>query len=186
MKQARGKPQLAPAVRWVPKQATPYLGVDIGGVLIDRAEEGGDTSFFGSRPMETPIVDGALEALARLVEAFEGRVCIVSKAGPRIQELSRRWLVNQGIAPALISWDKVHFVSKRADKGPVCEQLGITSFIDDNVGVLNYLTTVRRLILFSGGTPPDRYPKQVPKSMTLARSWPEATRIILDDLRAGH
>ena len=32
------------------------VGLDVGGVLVDRVAEGDDTSFFGSRPMETPAV----------------------------------------------------------------------------------------------------------------------------------
>ena len=30
----------------------------------------------------------------------------------------------------------VHFCYKRADKAPICKELGITAFIDDHPGVL--------------------------------------------------
>jgi hypothetical protein len=48
----------------------PVLGVDIGGVIVDRVAENSDTSFFGDRPMETPAVEGAFDALAQLVATF--------------------------------------------------------------------------------------------------------------------
>ena len=42
---------------------SPVLGLDVGGVIIDRASEDSDTSFFGDRPMETPAVSDAVEVL---------------------------------------------------------------------------------------------------------------------------
>ena len=45
-----------------------YLGVDVGGVLVDRIKaDGSDTSFFSDRFLETPEVAGAFETLTRLV-----------------------------------------------------------------------------------------------------------------------
>lgn len=64
----------------------PVLGIDVGGVLVDRVAEGSDTSFFGNRPMDTPAVAGSLGAVAELVELFEYRVHIVSKAGSQDAE----------------------------------------------------------------------------------------------------
>ena len=56
------------------------LGVDIGGVIIERKPEGDDTSFFGARYLETPEVEGAIDAVAQLAEGrFAGRVHLVSK-----------------------------------------------------------------------------------------------------------
>ncbi len=182
-KQRRGSRPAAPAVPWVPRgDASAYIGIDIGGVLVDRAAHDTDTSFFGGRPMETPAVHGAVEAVARLVAAADGRVCIVSKAGPRIEALSRQWLALQGIADVMIPWGQIHFVRERADKGPVCERLKVTHFVDDNVGVLNHLTTVRRKILFTGGLGPNPLPTQVPKGVTVAATWPDVVRHILDDI----
>ena len=44
----------------------PTLGVDIGGVIIDRVADGTDTSLFGKNYKRTPAVAGAFNALARL------------------------------------------------------------------------------------------------------------------------
>src|SRR5438309_2104042 len=74
----------------------PVLGIDVGGVLVDRVAEDSDTSFFGGRPMETPAVVGAFEAVASLcLGVFEGRVHVVSKAGPKIASLTREWLARR-------------------------------------------------------------------------------------------
>ncbi|WP_344088945.1 hypothetical protein [Nostocoides veronense] len=129
----------------------PVLGLDIGGVLVDRLAEGEDTSFFGSRPMETPAVDGAGEAVERLLAAFDCRVHIVSKAGPRIATLSRQWLAEQEMLPGPLLESQVHFVRDRADKAPICRRLGVTHFVDDRLSVLNHLADVDRRVLFTGG-----------------------------------
>ena len=134
------------------RQRPPVLGIDVGGVLVDRVAEGSDTSFFGDRPMVTPAVPGALDAVAALVEVFEYRVHIVSKAGPKISELTRRWLGSRGvIGGAGIPLGNVHFVRKRPDKHPICERLGVTHFIDDRLDVLAHLASVDRRYLFTGG-----------------------------------
>lgn len=119
---------------------------------------GEDTSFFGSRPLETPATAGVFERLAELTAGpFAGRVHIVSKAGPKVAGHTRDWLVfhrffeRTGINPA-----NLHFVRERRDKAPVCARLNITHFVDDRLDVLAHLETVRYRYLFGGsGTLPD-------------------------------
>lgn len=156
------------------RRRPPTLGIDVGGVLVDRVAEGEDTSFFGNRPMETPPVEGCEEAVRELLELFGHCVFIVSKAGPKIADLTRKWLGQrelvgpQGISPAA-----VHFVRKRPDKHPVCERLGITQFIDDRLDVLNHLVSVDRRILFTGGLGANPVPIDLPlRSVVTLDSWP--------------
>ena len=73
------------------------LGIDIGRVLIspDPANGKADTSFIGGSleaALATPPYEGMFEAVPVLVELFEGRVWLVSKAGPKVQEKTRHWL----------------------------------------------------------------------------------------------
>lgn len=152
----------------------PVLGVDIGGVLVDRAAEHSDTSFFGDRPMETPIVPGAFEALAFLAGGpFEYRVHLVSKAGPRIAGMSREWLVSKGFFPTTaISPGNLHFVRRRLDKAEVCERLGITHFIDDRLDVLGHLGMVPHRFFFVGGLGENPAPASVPEGVVVAETWP--------------
>ncbi|WP_088284351.1 hypothetical protein [Kineosporia sp. A_224] len=116
----------------------PALGIDIGRVVIDGSShpEGGDTAFFSgdeATMLATPEMPGAVETIARLVPAFDGRVWLVSKCGPRVQQRTLRWLDGHdfygrtGLAP-----DHVRFCRTRPDKRIHCEELGLTHFVDDH------------------------------------------------------
>jgi hypothetical protein len=132
------------------------LGVDVGGVLVDRiAADGSDTSFFSERFLETPAVAGAFDTLLRLRrERFGERICIVSKCGPRTEEKTRLWLGHHGLLDALgLDERALHFCRKRPDKAPICKRLGVTHFIDDRMDVLVHLTSVRYRILFGPQDP---------------------------------
>ena len=133
----------------------PTLGVDFGRVINDGSSHpsGDDTSFLtGSEAamLATPAMAGSFEALARLTDLFEGRVWIVSKAGPRIQANTEHWLDHHAFLEKTgIAADHVRFVRRRADKAAVCRELGVTHFIDDRAEVLEYLVgIVPHLYLF--------------------------------------
>lgn len=69
------------------------LAVDIGGVIIDRVNDGTDTSFFGENFLLTTAVPDAFEAIAMLAERrFPRSAYLVSKCGRKIEEKTLRWL----------------------------------------------------------------------------------------------
>jgi hypothetical protein len=148
-------------------------------VIVMLAGRDEDTSFFGSRPLETPAVDGVFEALAALAgPAFEGRVHLVSKAGPKVAANTRDWLSHHDFfARTGIAAGHVHFVRERRDKAPVCERLGITHFVDDHLDVLAHLTSVEHRHLFLGGTT-EAAPPEVPPWATVTRSWTELAEVL--------
>jgi hypothetical protein len=160
----------------------PVLGVDVGGVLIDRVGEDSDTSFFGDRPLETPAVPRAVETLSALAAGpFAFRVHLVSKAGPKISARTRAWLEHTDFAAATgIPVEHVHFVRRRADKAPVCRRLGVTHFVDDRISVLTHLTTVEHRYLFTGGLGdhPAPNPTDVPSWARVVGSWPQLRELI--------
>ena len=129
------------------------LGVDIGGVIIDKANDGTDTSFFSENFLATTPVSEAFETLRDLVaQRFKQRVHLVSKCGGKVEEKTRRWMHHRsfhaftGIASA-----RMHFCRRREDKAGICRELGITHFIDDKLEVLSYLVdSVPHLYLFQG------------------------------------
>ena len=132
------------------------MGVDVGGVLVDRIRaDGSDTSFFSDRFLETPAVAGAFDTLARLGrERFGERICIVSKCGPRTEEKTRLWLAHHKLLETLgLDAQALHFCRERRDKAPICKRLGVTHFIDDRMDVLVHLTSVRRRFLFGPQKP---------------------------------
>ncbi|MEV6347073.1 hypothetical protein [Actinoplanes sp. NPDC051851] len=130
----------------------PVLGVDVGGVLVEPADGDVDTSFFGRRPLETPQVVGAFEALRGLAGGvFGGRVHLVSKAGPKVERNTRDWLAHHRFgAMTGVAEEHVHFVRERQDKAGVCARLGVTHFVDDRLDVLGFLETVPHRYLFGG------------------------------------
>jgi hypothetical protein len=150
----------------------PRLGVDVGGVIVQLARpDGNDSSFFGPNPDETPPVDGAFGSLARLNERFDGHVHLVSKAGPRIEQVTRSWLdansffVMTGIAPV-----NLHFVRERPAKAEVAQALGLTHFLDDRIDVLVAMPDVPERYLFLPGRDGRRGIK-VPPPLMSAADW---------------
>ena len=126
------------------------LGVDIGGVIIDRVNDGTDTSFFTDNYLRTTAVPGVLDALRELVEKrFGDKVFLVSKCGQRVQDKTLQWLDHHRFYDLTgIGRERVHFCRERHEKAGICEKLGITHFVDDRLEVLGNLTTVGTLYLF--------------------------------------
>jgi len=160
------------------------LGIDIGRVLISPDAHGtrGDTSFIGGSiqdALDTPPYDGMMDVVPSLVRLFRGRVWLVSKCGPRVQEKSRLWLRHHrffertGMAP-----ENLRFCLERPQKADHCAQLGITHFIDDRLDVLQCLE----------GVVPHRYlfgPQKnagTPHGVVAVPSWNEALPLIQQSL----
>ena len=99
------------------------LGVDVGGVIIDRVNDALDTSFFGDNYLQTPAVAGAFDALRSLnTGRFAGRVFLVSKCGPRVQAKTLAWLEHHGFhGQTAIPRDHVCFCRKRREKADICQ-----------------------------------------------------------------
>ena len=129
---------------------TERLGVDIGGVLIDRINDDTDTSFFGDNYLKTTAVPNAFEAIKRLADKrFGDEIYLVSKCGPNVERKSREWLAHHDFhAETGVPPERLNFCRQRQDKAPICESLGLSHFIDDRLEVLSYLKTVPHLFLF--------------------------------------
>jgi hypothetical protein len=158
---------------------TPALGVDIGGVLIQPARDSGDTSFFSSGYLDTPMVDGAFDAVARLnCESFPGRVHLVSKAKSGTARKTVEWLAHHRFQEATgIPLERVHFCEQREEKAIIAKRLGLTAFIDDRLDVLHHLAAVKTRILFAAS--PAFAPAQPPPDgVQLAVGWAEALSLV--------
>lgn len=125
------------------------LGIDVGGVIIQPADEDDDTSFFGDNYLRTPPVPGAFEAIAELRRTFDDRMYIVSKCGERTRRRTVEWLNHHDFhrRTGIVS-ERVHFCFTRPDKAPIAVKLGLTHFVDDRLEVLGYLDTVTHRYLF--------------------------------------
>jgi hypothetical protein len=157
------------------------LGVDIGGVIIDRVDDNADTSFFGDNYLATPAVPGVVEALARLVTGkFGDQVYLVSKCGQRTQDRSLAWLAHHdfytrtGIRPG-----HARFCRQRPGKAAIATELGLTHFVDDRLEVLGYLDTVPNLYLFRPQDREVRRHRHHLHRVYTARTWSEITQAVL-------
>lgn len=127
------------------------LGVDVGGVIIDRVNDNTDTSFFGDNYLSTTAVPGVFEALAELVQAqFEDRVYLVSKCGEKTEQRTLRWLEHTNFFKRTgIQHVNVRFCREHSGKALIAAKLGITHFVDDRLEILGSLHMVENLFLFN-------------------------------------
>ena len=157
----------------------PRLGIDIGRVIIsgESHPDGGDTAFFSGDEatlLRTPEMPDAVDSVTGLVPRFDGRVWLVSKCGPRIQERTLVWLRGHdfygrtGIDPS-----HVRFCRERAEKRGHAEALKLTHFVDDRVAVHQALQgAVPNLYLFGPQDGP------VPDYVTHVMGWPRVRELI--------
>lgn len=158
----------------------PALGVDIGGVLIRPARDSGDTSFFSSGYLETPMVDGAFDAVTLLNRGpFAGHVHLVSKAKSGTARKTIEWLAHHRFHEATgVPLERVHFCERREDKAIIAKRLDLTAFIDDRLDVLQHLAAVKTRILFAAS--PSFAPKEpLPDGLHLAVGWPDVLAFLL-------
>lgn len=158
------------------------LGVDIGRVIIGGGDQpGADTSFLDGdedRAMATPAVPGALETLPLLVQAFSGRVWLVSKCGPKVQARTRRWLRQHGFSQQTgIPMENLRFCLQRPQKADHARQLRLTHFIDDRLDVLTALRSLVPTLLLFG---PQRRPISESGWFQPAPTWDTVRRLLLD------
>ena len=157
------------------KQATERLGVDIGGVVINRIADDTDTSFFDQNYLRTPAVKGVFSSLRRLVnKRFGPGVYLVSKCGPNVERKTREWLDHRlFFARTGIPHENVRFCRQRHEKAEVCRELGITHFVDDRLEVLGYLQDVPNRYLFHATEEEVREHESILAEVRRVDSWRE-------------
>jgi hypothetical protein len=157
---------------------TPHLGVDIGGVIIQRTDDGDDTSFWGDNYLATPAVPGAFVALRRLIEGkFGDNVFIVSKSGEYTEKRAREWLEHHAFFDRSgVRRDNVVFCRRREEKAGIARGLGLTHFVDDRLDILVSLEDVTHRYLFGPTTGEDP-----PMGIRQVNDWEGAAAAIFVD-----
>lgn len=161
---------------------TPRIGVDIGRVLIDGGPHGGaDTSFLtGSLDdaLDTPPCSGALEGLTALVALFgPEHTWLVSKAGAKVADRSRRWLEAREVyARTGLRPENLVFVRERKDKAREAVRLDLTHFVDDRLDVLHHLAGLVPELFVYG-----EQAARAPTGVTPCPSW----AVVVDRVRAS-
>jgi hypothetical protein len=157
------------------------LGIDFGKVIMEPVLNGkADTSFLGGsfeQAMHTPASERAFEVIAVLVKAFNGQVWIVSKCGPSVQNKTRAWLEHWDFCSKTgMPAANVRFCLQRHEKVGICNELGITHFIDDRLDVLEPMSgCVSSLYLF--GEQPQEL--QLPEGMVHVLNWTDVEKALL-------
>lgn len=157
------------------------LGVDFGGVVTDRMNDGTDTSFLSDNYLVTTAMPGAIEALRRLVEdRFGPNVYFVSKCGPTVERKTREWLAHHDVFTRTgIPADNIRFCRRREDKAPICAGLGVSHFIDDRASVLRHLESVPHLYLFRPDARESALAERIGLPAARMASWEEVlTRLL--------
>lgn len=129
------------------------LGIDIGGVIIDRGRNQEYNSLFrGNDYLEVPAVEGVFCTLFELVERKFGKeIFLLSKCGEETEKKTRHWFRNfHFFALTDVSSENVYFCRERKQKADICKELEITHFIDDQLEILGYLfeAGIKNLFLF--------------------------------------
>jgi hypothetical protein len=152
------------------------LGIDIGGVIIDRINEKTDTSFFNENYLQSTACPNAFEKIHALQqEYFKENVHLISKCGKKIQDKTLSWLTHHKFYTQTgIEESRVHFCRERREKKEICKQLGITHFVDDRLEILSYLLEfVPHLYLFSPRDEEVNKFKQHLSSVSIVHTWDE-------------
>ena len=158
------------------------LGIDIGGVIIQRIDPDADTSFQNDF-VKTPPVEGAIETIAEIVDLrFAEHVFLISKCGPEVEALTVQWLeAHSFFQNSKIPVGNIRFCRERAEKALICEALGITHFIDDRLEVLSHLKTVPNLYLFQPRPEEVANFTQHRDTVRVAQSWQRILEMLLAD-----
>lgn len=166
----------------MPRVVNPVLGVDIGGVLMDKANDDSDTSFFGPNYLLTAAVADAFTSIRTLSNSGYN-IYLVSKCGKTTEEKTRHWLEHHHFfEEAAVAPQNIRFCRKRNEKAQLCAEIGATYFIDDRLEVLSYLTNVPNLYLFNAD---EREVQQFSSALTRVTrvwSWKEVTLLLLENL----
>src|SRR3989344_5110604 len=157
------------------------LGVDLNGPIVQRIEPFRFTNLPGDRLCPTQLIEGSVEALRTLRHRFP-KIYVVSICLPRHVRLSRFFLQEADFYRKTgICYDDVHYCWGTGSKGPVCESLGVTHFIDDRLAVLSSLETVANRYLFGGRQYEiDRCPDhgELLKEVQRVESWQEVLTLL--------
>ena len=157
------------------------LGIDIGGPIINHVDDWLPDELVGDAYLETGVTRGAFKAIRQLVEKrFGENVFLVSVRRLDTIKNTLAWLEHHNFYKLSgVKEGNTQFCQKRVGKGQICQDLGITHFIDDKLENLSYLATVEHKILFRPN--PDEVAKFLSYlvGVTQVNSWSGIKKLLL-------
>lgn len=159
----------------------PKLGIDIGGVIIDHSNRTSGNSFFGENFLKSTIATDSFDRIRDLYDCFGKQVYLVSKATIENQNKTESWLVHNNFHTRTgIEKPNVFFCREHIDKKTICQNLGLTHFIDDKLKVLQYLIGhVPNLYLFSPEEEDIQGFEKYLSDVVVVKNWSECYKSIL-------
>jgi hypothetical protein len=166
------------------KKKSPHLGIDIGKVIMSPISGGkSDTSFLSGDlqgAMQTPPSPNVFEGVSALVEAFDGNVWLVSKAGANVQFKTKAWLRHWDFfAETRLPRTNVRFCLRRSEKAGHCKQLRLSHFIDDRLDVLQHLRPIAPHLYLFGEQP---RLNDIPDWVTHVPNWRQTVEAVMSDI----
>ena len=125
------------------------LGLDFGNVIRPSVPDGQHGSFDlpDDSYLESPDFPEAKPCLLKAKSYFD-EIHLVSRSTDGRWDDRRKWLTQRGY-DEIFRPNRIHFCPEYKDKVKICEELGVTHFVDDNLfKVLSLLKTVPRLFWF--------------------------------------
>jgi hypothetical protein len=145
------------------------LGIDIGDTIIMREGRVDE----GDNPLQSPF-PRAFESIAYLVDLFNEDVFLVSSCTEIGERRNIEWLnYHDFFNQTGVLKTNLRFCRERRLKSPICEELQITHFIDNLVGVLRSLATVPHKYCFN----PQANPNKNYSDVHILNSWSD-TRLV--------
>lgn len=139
------------------------IGIDIGGVILEHYLKG--------RPIKE--IDGAIENISKLAKEHE--IYIISKIEKSKEKVIKDLENISFFEKTGVKKENIFFVLKKEDKTQVALNLKIDLFIDNDFGVLKYMTQKGIYTICLN----KKYKKpQTKQANDLVRSWNEIINII--------
>ncbi|MDX1959499.1 MAG: hypothetical protein SFU98_13050 [Leptospiraceae bacterium] len=149
------------------------IGIDIGGVLINRDTDS-EKLFFSENFISTPEVRASIQCIKFLISKFSSEnIYLISKCSKHIEEKTIEWLNHRYFfSETEFSRDNLIFCRTRIEKASIAEHLGLDAFIDDRFSVLEHMTKNPKnmtLILFN--PTPEEIPLSPVNNLFLVNHW---------------
>lgn len=152
------------------------LGVDVGGVIIDRDITLRQSWIFcqSEHYLKVPPVAGAFSSLRQLYHLFDGRVVVISKCNTKTRSRTEEWLTYHRFSEAT-GIERVIFEENLAKKATACKEAGVTHFVDNRIAFLNllHLPQKNRLLLSANGRLWGKLRRPNGSGIKIFTNWPD-------------
>ncbi len=128
-------------------------------------------ALYAEMTVTAPPVAGALEHL----RALGTETYIISRRRAGSIRYAQEWMAQHRVYD-IVPAERIFFCETKEDKRLICERLGITAYIDDQISILNILPEpIKRVLLDTDGVA-ERLEQIGP--LLVAKTWEEAAKIL--------